>query len=86
MHHPDPSLLSARIAMAGQSDLHLSLFLPFEVEFVAEDEIIEIVPNIRMEVLNMICVEFVAEDEIIEIVPNIRMEVLNMICILSGHL
>ena len=27
-----------------------------QVEFVAEDEIVEIVPNIRMEALNMICV------------------------------
>ncbi|KAF0920815.1 hypothetical protein E2562_037288 [Oryza meyeriana var. granulata] len=41
--------------MAGQSDPHLSIFSPSEVEFVAEDEIVEIVPNIRMEALNMIC-------------------------------
>ena len=27
-----------------------------QVEFVAEDEIVEIVPNIRMDALNMICV------------------------------
>jgi GINS complex subunit 2 len=27
-----------------------------QVEFVAEDEIVEVVPNIRMEALNMICV------------------------------
>ncbi|KAF6986148.1 hypothetical protein CFC21_003932 [Triticum aestivum] len=44
--------------MAGQSDPHLSLFSPSEVEFVAEDEIVEIVPNIRMEALNMICGDF----------------------------
>uniref|UniRef100_A0A0E0J3A7 DNA replication complex GINS protein PSF2 n=1 Tax=Oryza nivara TaxID=4536 RepID=A0A0E0J3A7_ORYNI len=44
--------------MAGQSDPHLSIFSPSEVEFVAEDEIVEIVPNIRMEALNMICGDF----------------------------
>ncbi|TVU37063.1 hypothetical protein EJB05_19030 [Eragrostis curvula] len=42
--------------MAGQSDPQLSVFSPSEVEFVAEDEIVEIVPNIRMDALNMICV------------------------------
>ncbi|KAM0904550.1 hypothetical protein ACQ4PT_017987 [Festuca glaucescens] len=47
-----------QIANAGQSDPHLSLFSPAEVEFVAEDEIVEIVPNIRMEALNMICGDF----------------------------
>lgn len=44
--------------MAGQSDPHLSIFSPSEVEFVAEDEIVEIVPNIRMDALNMICGDF----------------------------
>ncbi|KAK3166629.1 hypothetical protein QOZ80_1AG0048290 [Eleusine coracana subsp. coracana] len=42
--------------MAGQSDPHLSIFSPSKVEFLAEDEIVEIVPNIRMDALNMICV------------------------------
>ncbi|KAK3163145.1 hypothetical protein QOZ80_1BG0098200 [Eleusine coracana subsp. coracana] len=44
--------------MAGQSDPHLSIFSPSEVEFLAEDEIVEIVPNIRMDALNMICGDF----------------------------
>lgn len=44
--------------MAGQSDPHLSIFSPSEVEFVAEDEIVAVVPNIRMDALNMICGDF----------------------------
>ncbi|KAJ0962409.1 hypothetical protein J5N97_030264 [Dioscorea zingiberensis] len=44
--------------MAGQSDPHLSIFSAPEVEFLAEDEVIEIVPNIRMESLHMICGDF----------------------------
>ncbi|KAM0948287.1 putative DNA replication complex GINS protein Psf2 [Dioscorea sansibarensis] len=44
--------------MAGQSDPQLSIFSAPEVEFLAEDELIEIVPNIRMEALNMICGDF----------------------------
>ncbi|XP_039136636.1 DNA replication complex GINS protein PSF2 [Dioscorea cayenensis subsp. rotundata] len=44
--------------MAGQSDPQLSIFTAPEVEFLAEDETIEIVPNIRMEALNMICGDF----------------------------
>ncbi|XP_020683823.1 DNA replication complex GINS protein PSF2 [Dendrobium catenatum] len=44
--------------MAGQSDPHLSIFTPAEVEFLAEDELVEIVPNIRMDALNMICGDF----------------------------
>ncbi|XP_020276701.1 DNA replication complex GINS protein PSF2 [Asparagus officinalis] len=44
--------------MAGQSDPDLSIFSAPEVEFLAEDEMIEIVPNIRMEALNMICGDY----------------------------
>ncbi|KAH7667860.1 DNA replication complex GINS protein Psf2 protein [Dioscorea alata] len=44
--------------MAGQSDPQLYIFTAPEVEFLAEDETIEIVPNIRMEALNMICGDF----------------------------
>ncbi|XP_042474660.1 DNA replication complex GINS protein PSF2-like isoform X1 [Zingiber officinale] len=41
-------------SMAGQSDPQLSLLSAPEVEFLAEDEMVEIVPNIKMESLNMI--------------------------------
>ncbi|XP_021295973.1 DNA replication complex GINS protein PSF2 [Herrania umbratica] len=44
--------------MAGQSDPHISLFSAEEVEFMAEDELIEIVPNMRMDPLNFICGDF----------------------------
>ncbi|OAY46101.1 DNA replication complex GINS protein PSF2 [Manihot esculenta] len=44
--------------MAGQSDSHLSLFSPEEVEFMAEDELVEIVPNLRMDSLNFICGDY----------------------------
>ncbi|KAJ3676430.1 hypothetical protein LUZ60_003842 [Juncus effusus] len=44
--------------MAGQSDPHLSIFSAPEVEFLAEDEIIEIVPNISMDALNLLCGDF----------------------------
>ncbi|XP_020582784.1 DNA replication complex GINS protein PSF2 [Phalaenopsis equestris] len=44
--------------MAGQSDPHLSIFSAPEVEFLAEDELVEIIPNIRMDALNMICGDF----------------------------
>lgn len=44
--------------MAGQSDPDLSIFSAPEVEFLAEDEIVEIVPNISMKDLNMICGDF----------------------------
>ncbi|KDP44955.1 hypothetical protein JCGZ_01455 [Jatropha curcas] len=44
--------------MAGQSDSHLSLFSPEEVEFIAEDELVEIVPNLRMDSLNFICGDY----------------------------
>ncbi|XP_048231333.1 DNA replication complex GINS protein PSF2 isoform X1 [Ricinus communis] len=40
--------------MAGQSNSQLSLFSPEEVEFMAEDELVEIVPNLRMDSLNFI--------------------------------
>ncbi|XP_031259638.1 DNA replication complex GINS protein PSF2-like isoform X1 [Pistacia vera] len=44
--------------MAGQSDSPISLFSPEEVEFIAEDELMEIVPNMRMDPLNFICGDF----------------------------
>lgn len=44
--------------MAGQSDPHVSLFSAAEVEFIAEDELVEIVPNMRMDALNFICGDF----------------------------
>ncbi|PON95598.1 DNA replication complex GINS protein Psf [Trema orientale] len=44
--------------MAGQSDPNPSLFSAEEVEFMAEDELIEIVPNMRMEPLNLICGDY----------------------------
>lgn len=40
--------------MAGQSDPQSSVFSAAEMEFLAEDEMIEIVPNMRMEPLNLI--------------------------------
>ncbi|XP_050209791.1 DNA replication complex GINS protein PSF2 isoform X1 [Mercurialis annua] len=40
--------------MAGQSNSQLSLFSPEEVEFMAEDELVEIVPNLKMDSLNFI--------------------------------
>lgn len=40
--------------MAGQSDPQFSVFSPAEMEFLAEDEMIEIVPNMRMDPLNLI--------------------------------
>ncbi|KAI4346962.1 hypothetical protein L6164_007820 [Bauhinia variegata] len=44
--------------MAGQSDPQFSLFSAEELEFIAEDEMVEIVPNLRMEPLNLICGDF----------------------------
>lgn len=44
--------------MAGQSDPQLSLFSSAEVEFLAEDEMTDIIPNVRMDALNMICGDF----------------------------
>lgn len=44
--------------MAGQSDPHLSFFSAPEVEFLAEDEMMEIIPNMRMDALHMICGDF----------------------------
>ncbi|KAJ4982090.1 hypothetical protein NE237_032927 [Protea cynaroides] len=44
--------------MAGQSDPHLSLFSAAEVEFLAEDEMVEIVPNMKMDALNFICGDY----------------------------
>ncbi|KAE8649312.1 DNA replication complex GINS protein PSF2 [Cucumis sativus] len=44
--------------MAGQSDPHLNLFSAEEVEFVAEDEMVEIIPNMRMDSLHLICGDY----------------------------
>ncbi|XP_008371718.1 DNA replication complex GINS protein PSF2-like isoform X2 [Malus domestica] len=44
--------------MAGQTDPSLSVFSGEEVEFMAEDEMVEIVPNMRMDPLNMLCGDF----------------------------
>ncbi|BBG97972.1 PSF2 [Prunus dulcis] len=44
--------------MAGQSDPNVSIFSGEEVEFMAEDDMVEIVPNMRMEPLNMLCGDF----------------------------
>ncbi|XP_054785185.1 DNA replication complex GINS protein PSF2 [Prosopis cineraria] len=44
--------------MAGQSDPHLSLFSAEELEFVAEDDMVEIVPNLKMDALNLISGDF----------------------------
>ncbi|RZC77033.1 hypothetical protein C5167_001194 [Papaver somniferum] len=44
--------------MAGQSDPHLSIFSAAEVEFLAEDELVEIIPNMSMDSLNFICGDF----------------------------
>uniref|UniRef100_A0A5B7AEY6 DNA replication complex GINS protein PSF2 n=1 Tax=Davidia involucrata TaxID=16924 RepID=A0A5B7AEY6_DAVIN len=44
--------------MAGQSDPHGSAFSAAELEFLAEDEMVEIVPNMRMDPLNLICGDF----------------------------
>ncbi|KAJ6986497.1 DNA replication complex GINS protein PSF2-like isoform X1 [Populus alba x Populus x berolinensis] len=40
--------------MAGQSDSNMSLFSPGEIEFMAGDELVEIVPNLRMDSLYFI--------------------------------
>ncbi|XP_073021665.1 DNA replication complex GINS protein PSF2 [Primulina huaijiensis] len=44
--------------MAGVSGPHASAFSAAEMEFLAEDEMIEIVPNMRMEPLNFISGDF----------------------------
>nr|GME16507.1 DNA replication complex GINS protein PSF2 [Ipomoea batatas] len=44
--------------MASQSDPQASAISAAELEFLAEDEMIEIVPNMRMEPLNLICGDF----------------------------
>ncbi|XP_014490995.1 DNA replication complex GINS protein PSF2 [Vigna radiata var. radiata] len=44
--------------MAGQSNHELSLFSAEELEFIAEDEIVDIVPNLKMGPLNFICGDF----------------------------
>nr|KYP41008.1 DNA replication complex GINS protein PSF2 [Cajanus cajan] len=42
--------------MVGQSNYKLPLFSAEELEFVAEDEIVDIVPNLKMGPLNFISV------------------------------
>lgn len=44
--------------MSSQSDAHGSTFSAAELEFLAEDELIEIVPNLRMKPLSLICGDF----------------------------
>lgn len=44
--------------MASQSDPHSSAISAAELEFLAEDEMVEVVPNMRMETLNLICGDF----------------------------
>ncbi|CAK9135619.1 unnamed protein product [Ilex paraguariensis] len=44
--------------MAGNSDPHGSAFSAAEMEFLAEDELVEIVPNMRMDPINLICGDF----------------------------
>ncbi|KAL2320280.1 hypothetical protein Fmac_029249 [Flemingia macrophylla] len=44
--------------MAGQSNHEPSLFSAEELEFIAEDEIVDIVPNIKMGPLNLISGDF----------------------------
>ncbi|MCL7041962.1 hypothetical protein MKW94_006858 [Papaver nudicaule] len=44
--------------MAGQSDPHLSIFSAAEVEFLAEDELVKIIPNMSIDALNLICGDF----------------------------
>ncbi|KAI4385686.1 hypothetical protein MLD38_003681 [Melastoma candidum] len=44
--------------MTTQSEAQSSAFSAEEMEFVAEDELVDIVPNMRMEPLNMICGDF----------------------------
>ncbi|GAA0163228.1 hypothetical protein LIER_19143 [Lithospermum erythrorhizon] len=46
------------VNMASQSDSNNSAFSAPEMEFLAEDELIEIVPNMRMDTLNLICGDF----------------------------
>ncbi|KAJ7563681.1 hypothetical protein O6H91_03G120600 [Diphasiastrum complanatum] len=44
--------------MASQDNQLLSLFSAAEVEFLAEDELINIVPSVRMDTLHMICGDY----------------------------
>ncbi|KAJ1422581.1 GINS, helical bundle-like domain superfamily [Sesbania bispinosa] len=44
--------------MAGQSDHELSLFSAEELEFISEDEIVDIVPNLKMDPLCLISGDF----------------------------
>ncbi|XP_058753729.1 DNA replication complex GINS protein PSF2 [Vicia villosa] len=44
--------------MAGQSNHELSLFSAEELEFIAEDEIIDIVPNLKMDPLCLVSGDF----------------------------
>lgn len=44
--------------MAGQGASEPAVFTELEVEFMAEDESINIVPNVRMDTLHMICGDY----------------------------
>ncbi|KAL8192988.1 hypothetical protein R6Q57_027436 [Mikania cordata] len=44
--------------MSSQSDTHGAVFSAAELEFLAEDEMIEIVPNLKMKPLSLICGDF----------------------------
>ncbi|CAM6128224.1 unnamed protein product [Calypogeia fissa] len=44
--------------MAGQTSSNTSVFSAAEVEFLAEDDMVEIIPNVRMDSLHMICGDF----------------------------
>ncbi|XP_062186777.1 DNA replication complex GINS protein PSF2-like [Phragmites australis] len=52
---PAPPPWPPLLAPASQFDPHLSIFSPFEVESMVEDETVDIIPNIHMDTLNMIC-------------------------------
>jgi len=60
--NPFPSTLyrqklsSSKGSEVGCNPISGPVLSVLQVEFVAEDEIVEIVPNIRMDALNMICV------------------------------
>uniref|UniRef100_A0A7I4CQ34 DNA replication complex GINS protein PSF2 n=1 Tax=Physcomitrium patens TaxID=3218 RepID=A0A7I4CQ34_PHYPA len=44
--------------MAGQGPSEPALFTELEVEFMAEDEPVNIIPNVRMDTLHMICGDY----------------------------
>ncbi|KAK3013297.1 hypothetical protein RJ639_008217 [Escallonia herrerae] len=52
--------------MAGQSDPSGSTFTAAELEFLAEDETVEIVPNMRMDTLDFICGQYEKLTQVLE--------------------